>query len=48
LDAQEQAYMAERDLAQARYNYLLSTLRLRAAAGTLSGADVHDVATNFR
>lgn len=48
LDAQEQAFTAERDLAQARYNYLLSTLRLRAAAGTLSGADVSDVAKSFR
>ncbi|HEU4852810.1 MAG TPA: TolC family outer membrane protein [Telluria sp.] len=48
LDAQEQEYMAQRDLAQARYNYLLSTLRLRAAAGTLSGADVSDVARFFR
>ena len=48
LDAQEQAFTAERDLAQARYNYLLSTLRLRAAAGTLSGADVSEVAKSFR
>lgn len=48
LDAQEQAFTAERDLAQARYNYLLSTLRLRAAAGTLSGADVAEVAKSFR
>jgi protease secretion system outer membrane protein len=47
LNAQQQLAQSERDLAQARYNYLLSTLRLRAASGTLSGADVSDIATFF-
>jgi protease secretion system outer membrane protein len=47
LNAQEQLYTARRDLAQARYTYLLATLRMRAAAGKLSAADVHDVATYF-
>ena len=47
LNAQQQMYTARRDLAQARYNYLLSYLRLRNAAGTLGGADVQDVASYF-
>lgn len=47
LNAQQQMYGARRDLAQSRYNYLLSYLRLRNAAGTLSGADVQDVAGYF-
>ena len=47
LNAQQQLYTARRDLAQSRYNYLLSYLRLRNAAGTLSGADVQDVAAYF-
>ena len=48
LNAQEHRYMAERDLAQARYNYLLSTLRLRASSGTLSGDDVRDIGSYFK
>ena len=48
LNAQQQLYVSERDLAQARYNYLLSLLRLRAAAGTLSQDDVTTTARYFR
>lgn len=48
LNAQQQLYSSQRDLAQARYNYLLSTLRLRAAAGTLAPADVREVAAYLR
>lgn len=33
-------YKAERDYASARYDYLLNTLRLRAAAGSLNHADL--------
>lgn len=33
-------YRAERDYATARYDYLLNTLRLRAAAGSLNHADL--------
>ncbi|MCC6533993.1 MAG: TolC family outer membrane protein [Burkholderiales bacterium] len=40
LNAQQQLYSARRDLAQARYNYILSSLRLRAAAGQLGEDDV--------
>ncbi|WP_088705917.1 TolC family outer membrane protein [Noviherbaspirillum denitrificans] len=47
LNAQQQLYMAQRDLAQARYSYLVSYLRLRFAAGTLNAEDLHTVAGYF-
>lgn len=47
LNAQQQVYAAQRDLAQARYNYLISFLRLRFAAGTLATEDLHTVAKYF-
>ncbi|MFL6671671.1 MAG: TolC family outer membrane protein [Massilia sp.] len=47
LNAQQQLYTSQRDLAQARYTYLLGLLRLRAAAGTLDGSDVRQVAAYF-
>ncbi|HYD61492.1 MAG TPA: TolC family outer membrane protein [Noviherbaspirillum sp.] len=47
LNAKQQYYTARRDLAQARYNYLLSFLRLRSAAGTLGADDLHMVAGYF-
>ena len=40
LNAQQQLYSARRDLAQARYNYILNSLRLRAATGKLDESDV--------
>jgi outer membrane protein len=43
LNAQQQLYSARRDLAQARYNYILNILRLQAAAGSLDEADVAEV-----
>ena len=43
LNAQQQVFQARRDLQQARYNYLLSTLRLKAASGTLNEADIEAV-----
>ena len=43
LNAQQQVFQARRDLQQARYIYLLSTLRLKAATGTLSDADMEAV-----
>jgi outer membrane protein len=43
LNAQQQVFQARRDLQQARYNYLLSTLRLKAATGTLSETDIESV-----
>lgn len=47
LNAQQQKTQSTRDLAQARYNYLLSYLRLRNAAGTLNGDDVVTVSKYF-
>lgn len=47
LNAQQQLYANLRDLAQARYNYLLSYLRLRFAAGTLNADDLRSVAGYF-
>ncbi|HSN19531.1 MAG TPA: TolC family outer membrane protein [Usitatibacter sp.] len=43
LNAQQQVYQTRRDLQQARYNYVLNTLRLKAAAGQLAEIDVEDV-----
>jgi len=40
LNAQSQLYSTQRDLAAARYNYLVSTLRLRQTAGNLTGNDL--------
>jgi outer membrane protein len=43
LNAQQQVFQTRRDLQQARYNYLLNTLRLKAAAGQLTEADVEEI-----
>ena len=43
LNAQSQLFQTQRDLAAARYNVLLGTLKLRQAAGTLSLDDVRAV-----
>jgi len=40
LNAQSQLYQTKRDLASARYNVLVGTLRLKQVAGTLTAADV--------
>lgn len=47
LNAEQQLAASQRDLAQARYGYLLGLLRLRAAAGTLTDEDVYKVAKHF-
>jgi protease secretion system outer membrane protein len=47
LNAEQQLHTARRDLAQARYGYLLSYLRLRFSAGTLGMNDLRDVAGYF-
>ncbi|MBP6057759.1 MAG: TolC family outer membrane protein [Nitrosomonas sp.] len=47
LDAQQQLHTARRDLAQARYNYLLAYLRLQLAAGTLVLDDLRNVTSYF-
>jgi outer membrane protein len=43
LNAQQQVFQTRRDLQQARYNYLLNTLRLKASTGQLSDADIEEV-----
>ena len=43
LNAQQQLFSTRRDLYQAQYNYLLSQLRLKAAAGTLVEEDLNKV-----
>lgn len=45
LNAQSQLYSARRDYARARYDYILSTLGLKQAAGLLSEADCAQVST---
>ena len=43
LNAQRDLYRTERDLAQARYQYVLSMLRLKLAAGTLNETDLASI-----
>jgi outer membrane protein len=43
LNAQQQLFSARRDLAQARYNYILSRLRLQSAAGNLTENELQRV-----
>ncbi|MFP5393476.1 MAG: TolC family outer membrane protein, partial [Gammaproteobacteria bacterium] len=48
LTAQQQLSNVQRDLAQARYNNLMALLRLRAAAGTLTSSDLHEISGYFK
>jgi outer membrane protein len=43
LDSQRDLFRARRDYAQVRYNYVLETLRLKLAAGTLSVTDIEQL-----
>jgi outer membrane protein len=43
LNAQQQLFSTERDLAVARYNTITNQLRLRAAAGSLREADLEEI-----
>ncbi len=43
LNAQSQLYQTKRDLAKARYDVLVGTLKLRQAAGTLSPLDLQPI-----
>ena len=43
LNAQQQVFQTRRDLQSARYNFLLNTLRLKQAVGTLTEEDVASV-----
>jgi protease secretion system outer membrane protein len=48
LNAQQQLFISQRDLASARYGYLIGLLRLRAASGTLDADNVRQIAAYFR
>lgn len=48
LNAEQQVLSARRDLAGARYAYLLSGLSLKAAVGTLSPADLAEIDQHLR
>lgn len=48
LNARQQLYTTQRDLAQARYTYLLSLLKLRATTGELGPDDVRQISAYFR
>lgn len=48
LNAQQQLFTSQRDLAQARYGYLVGLMRLRAAAGTLQSDSIREIAAYFR
>lgn len=43
LNAQQQVFQTRRDLQAARYTFLINTLRLKAAVGTLTEADIEEV-----
>ena len=43
LDSQRELFRARRDYAQVRYNYVLETLKLKLAAGTLSSMDLEQL-----
>jgi outer membrane protein len=43
LDAQRDLYLARRDFAQSRYDYLLNSLKLKQAAGTLAEGDLRRI-----
>jgi outer membrane protein len=43
LNAQQQLFSAKRDLLQARYNYLVNIIRLKAASGLVGEPDLQDI-----
>ncbi|HAB55443.1 MAG TPA: hypothetical protein DCE61_03465 [Cellvibrionales bacterium] len=43
LNAQRDLFRAERDYANTRYNYVINSLKLKQAAGTLSPQDIYDL-----
>jgi protease secretion system outer membrane protein len=47
LNARQQLYTSQRDLAQARYNYLVALMKMRGALGTLGPSDVREMASYF-
>lgn len=43
LNAEQQYFVAKRDLLQARYNYLVNIIRLKASSGLIAEADLVDI-----
>jgi protease secretion system outer membrane protein len=48
LNAQQQLFISQRDLAQARYSYLIGLLRLRAISGSVDDSDIRQIGAYFR
>lgn len=48
LNAQQQLFVSQRDLAQARYAYLIAVLRLKAFTGEVGSEDIRAIAAYFR
>lgn len=48
LTAQQTLFTSQRDLAQARYSYLVGLMRLRAASGTLAPDAIREISAFFR
>lgn len=48
LTAQQTLFTSQRDLAQARYSYLVGLMRLRAASGTLAPDAIREIGAFFR
>jgi len=43
LNAEQQYFSAKRDLLQARYNYLVNIIRLKASSGLIAEVDLVDI-----
>ena len=43
LNAEQQYFLAKRDLLQSRYNYLMSIIRLKGVSGIVAEADLEDI-----
>ena len=43
LNVQQQLFVAKRELLEARYNYLVNIIRLKAAAGLVAEVDIQDI-----
>jgi len=48
LDARKDLFSARKDLAQARYVFILNSLKLKQSAGTLDEADLREINTYFQ
>jgi len=48
LNSQQQLFISQRDLAQARYSYLIAVLRLRGFTGEIGAQEIRELAAYFR